>query len=361
MRYLAFKFLFILLFYCTSFAQDSGDSSKTNSRSIRFYPYMFYTPETKFAIGAAAISYFRSSGNDRTKPSKITLSAYYSVRKQYNIILSPELFLNNEKYLLSADLVIGEIQDKFWGIGNQTEDFEDEDFQHRTYGVSLDFQTRTFYGIKTGIILAIKNIKIIDKKDNPFLVSGSILGSDGGMTSGAGIAFSLDYRNNIFYPSRGGFYETSATFFGEQSGSDFSFSRYLMNLRQYISLAKEHIIAMQIYGSFVGGSPPFYELSALGGQSTLRGYFQGRYRDKHYLMSQVEYRTIVWWRIGVVGFIGVGDVAPKLSQFNLRQVKYSYGFGVRFVLDKVEKLNVRMDVGIGKSSSGLYFAIEEAF
>jgi hypothetical protein len=359
--YKYFLFWVILLFHYSFYAQDSTETINSNGSSIYFYPYVFYTPETKFAIGAAAISYFRSSEKANSKPSKITLSAYYSVRKQYDIILSPELYFKEEKLLLSADFVFGEIQDKFWGVGNQTEEFDLEDYQHRTYGISLDFQTSTIFGIKSGGILEIKNTKIIDKKENPFILSGKLLGSDGGMISGAGVAFSLDHRNNIFYPSNGGFYEVSATFFGEKSGSDFSFNRYLLNLRQYASIAKDKILALQIYGSFMGGSPPFYELSALGGQNTLRGYFQGRYRDNHYLMTQTEYRTIIWWRIGVVGFLGFGDVASKPSRFNLKELKYSYGLGVRFVLDKVEKLNVRMDVGFGKNSSGLYFAIEEAF
>jgi hypothetical protein len=78
-------------------------------------------------------------------------------------------------------------------------------------------------------------------------------------------------------------------------------------------------------------------------------------------MAQAEYRTIVWWRLGMVGFFGLGDVAPQLSALRLDELKYSVGAGVRFVLDAKEKLNVRMDIGFGKDTAGLYFAIEEAF
>jgi hypothetical protein len=63
----------------------------------------------------------------------------------------------------------------------------------------------------------------------------------------------------------------------------------------------------------------------------------------------------------VVGFFGVGDVTPELSALRLTELKYSIGAGVRFVLDAKEKLNVRMDIGFGKDTAGLYFAIEEAF
>jgi outer membrane protein assembly factor BamA len=144
-------------------------------------------------------------------------------------------------------------------------------------------------------------------------------------------------------------------------GSDFDFNRYILNLRQYLSITSNHLLAIQFYGNFVGGYSPFYELPALGGQNLMRGYFLGRYRDKQYVLAQAEYRTSLLWRIGLVGFAGVGDVTDRLELIQLSELKYSVGAGLRFALDVKEKLNVRIDFGIGKNSSGIYFAIEEAF
>jgi len=45
----------------------------------------------------------------------------------------------------------------------------------------------------------------------------------------------------------------------------------------------------------------------------------------------------------------------------LKEFKYSYGFGFRYIFDKEERLTVRADFGFGKNTSGIYFAMQETF
>jgi hypothetical protein len=45
----------------------------------------------------------------------------------------------------------------------------------------------------------------------------------------------------------------------------------------------------------------------------------------------------------------------------LQGLKPSLGSGLRYAIDKKEKLNLRLDVGFGHHSYGLYFNITEAF
>jgi outer membrane protein assembly factor BamA len=340
---------------------ENSDSTDTKNFTIRVYPYLFYTPETKLALGAAAISYFRTSQDTLTKLSKLTLSGYYSTRKQYYAVFRPEFFLKQNAYKLYLDANFGNFYDKFWGIGNDTPDIETVDYIRMAYGLQLNMQARIYGHTNGGVIFEISNSVIRDKKENPYLLYGDITGSEGGMNSGIGAVFSYDSRDNNFYPGHGGILEFQAIVFEQMFGGDFNFQRYLVNYRQYSTLKKNHIMALQFYANFTSGGVPFYELPALGGQNTMRGYFLGRYRDKQYVMTQAEYRTIIWWRLGVVGFFGVGDVAPQLSALRIDELKYSIGAGIRFVLDAKEKLNVRMDIGFGKDTAGLYFAIEEAF
>jgi hypothetical protein len=43
-------------------------------------------------------------------------------------------------------------------------------------------------------------------------------------------------------------------------------------------------------------------------------------------------------------------------------MKYSVGAGLRFLFNKEEKVNLRMDIGFGSDGNrGVYFGIEEAF
>ena len=94
----------------------------------------------------------------------------------------------------------------------------------------------------------------------------------------------------------------------------------------------------------------------------MRGYFEGRYRDLTFMMLQMEYRQYFWWRLGYVVFGGVGDVADDLLNYTFKDLKYSYGLGLRFLFNQKEKVNIRIDLGFGQDgNSGLYFGVEESF
>jgi hypothetical protein len=109
------------------------------------------------------------------------------------------------------------------------------------------------------------------------------------------------------------------------------------------------------------GDVPFYKLPALGGKR-MRGYFNGRYRDNFYMVMQLEYRQMVWWRLGFAVFGGVGNVAEEMIDFSFKNIKYNFGAGLRLMFNEAEKVNLRVDFGMGSGgNAGLYFGIEEAF
>ncbi len=93
----------------------------------------------------------------------------------------------------------------------------------------------------------------------------------------------------------------------------------------------------------------------------MRGYYEGRYLDNLLLAAQTEYRMHVWEKIGVVGFIGFGDVAEKFRNFRLPDLKPSAGIGLRYALIPEENLNIRLDFAVGKATNNFYINISEAF
>lgn len=99
----------------------------------------------------------------------------------------------------------------------------------------------------------------------------------------------------------------------------------------------------------------------LGGAELMRGYYEGRYRDKQFIGGQAEYRMPIWWRFGAAAFAGLGDVAPAIQEFRLSSFKPSYGLGLRFMVNPKEKVNIRLDYAWGQQTSGFYLEITEAF
>ena len=92
----------------------------------------------------------------------------------------------------------------------------------------------------------------------------------------------------------------------------------------------------------------------------MRGYYRGRYRDNNMYSVQAEYRIPVYWRFGLDIFAGFGDVGPNII-FDLKTTKPSYGVGLRFSVDKKEKINIRFDYARGKDSQAFYISFGEAF
>lgn len=357
-----FPIIFTIIFSFNSlcFSQEP-DSTKSTEIKFYFYPFAFYTPETEIAIGAGAVSYYRNTADSLNQPSKVTLTGYYSFRKQYSITLRPEFYLKRNTYRVFIEANLGDFADKFWGIGNDTPDIETADYMRQAYGILFNAQKRLHRQYRGGFIIEVKNSVIGDRKENPFLQTVMIPGSDGGMTVGLGLSLAYDSRNSIFFPVMGSFIELQTTFYDKSIGSEFTYQRYLINYRKYFGLSYNHTMAFQAFGNFTGGTVPFYELPYVGGPATMRGYFWGRYRDNHFMTVQLEYRTILFWRVGFAAFAGMGDVSDSFTNWPLSDFKHSIGAGVRYVLDPKEKLTVRIDLAFGKGSSGLYFAIEEAF
>jgi len=344
------------------FAQSEEDTTETKKFGIFGYPYAFYSPETELAFGVGGMAYFRLADVPDIELSNIILSGYYTINNQYKITLTPELYLNAKGDFLTSDIYFGEFLDKFYGFGGESEEIDDPDYLTKDFGIYINYQKNFTANIEAGIIYDYLNSSISDKKTNPFLADDNLLGSEGGVSSGLGISLAWDSRDFAYVATRGWYYYASATFYSEALGSTFDFNEYLFDFREYYRLGSaKHMFAFQGYGKFTRGNPPFYEVPRLGGGTTMRGYFEGRYRDNNYLTVQMEYKAVLFWRIGGVLFAGMGDVAGEFKYFKLVNAKYSYGFGFRYIFDKEERLTIRADFGFGNNTSGVYFSMQETF
>lgn len=337
----------------------------SHQTSIKGYPYIYYTPETALAIGVGGIATFYTSRELILRPSKISLSGYYSTRKQYKISLTPQLYMLKNRYFLSGNINFGDFVDKFWGIGSTSPDMENVDYDSRAWGVLVNFQypplLRFMPQNKSGIIYDYYHYLIRDARNHPGLRDPHLIGRNGGVSSGLGLTVVWDTRNHIFFPTGGGYYQVKAIYYLRELGSSYDFNSYEIDLRKYFGFGGWEVLAVQVFASFAAGHPPFYELPMLGGANLMRGYYQGRYRDRYFMSTQMEYRTHLWWRLGAVAFLALGDVSPTMREFNIRYAKVSGGFGFRFLFNQKEKVNVRMDIGFGRGTSGVYFGMEEAF
>lgn len=374
------KTLYLLLYFFTSviIAQTESDTVLAGKVGIikkdsvlaskigwMAYPYAFYTPETQFAIGAGALVYFRTSPEIKLQQSKILFAGYYTTNDQYFMRLAPTLYFKGEKkFLNETQFLFAKEKMEFHGTGSIRDDIEDPDYTHRYFRFSTELIAKKIIAdeMYTGLNIDLSTNSVYDF-DNNIVLTDSVYtyGKEGGFVSGLGWTFFWDTRNYQFYPTQNGYYKLKVFFYNSLFFSEFNYTQVIADLRQYFELLPNQILAFQLYFDGTNGDTPFFRLPMMGGSQRMRGYFEGSYRDKRFITFQAEYRTRIWWRFGAVAFCGIGNVGENFFDMELKHSKFSYGGGLRFLFDKEEHINLRIDFGFGKNTSGVYFGMEEAF
>jgi len=194
------------------------------------------------------------------------------------------------------------------------------------------------------------------------LASGSVRGVENSTVSGPGLSLAWDTRDHTWEPSRGLWLQLGARWARDGFGSDYDFNEFNADLRGYVSLGERTVLAGQLLGSRLEQDVPFFVLPKLGGEYGLRGYRGGLYRDNVRVLGRAEIRRdAVWKRLGVVGFAGLGDVAPTPGKVTTTGSLWTAGFGLRYLLDRGEKVKIRLDFGWGNGDSGFYLSLGEVF
>ena len=100
-------------------------------------------------------------------------------------------------------------------------------------------------------------------------------------------------------------------------------------------------------------------LSELGGSRRMRGYYKGRYRDKNSAVLQVELRQKIYRRHGVAMWAAAGNVFPDFKRISFAHTLPEIGIGYRFEFKN--RINIRLDMGVGRNGTGINFNVNEAF
>lgn len=385
-----FKGLFLLLFLTAFFpamAQERKEQPKKENLFQRSYqkllkgedslsqkdgffilPLLYYTPDTRFAYGAAGVYYFNTAKQDKTaevhptRLSYIRLLADYTQNDQLDVWSNWNIFTREEKWLFKGDLRYRNFPDSYYGIGNDSKAEDREKYSYDFYSIKALVMKRLGEHTFAGFDLLYENEYNFTFEDpEGSLASREVEGSRGGIGTAVGSVFTFDSRDNVVNAYRGKYAQLSAYFFLPELGSTFDFVNLDAVFNTYHKLPNSHILATNIAAQFNFGEVPFLDLAKVGNDDLLRGYARNRYRDDHFLAGQTEYRFPIYKRLGAVAFVGIGDVFSNPEQLSFSYLKYSYGGGLRFTINKKERLNIRFDYGFGRDQSSFYLMVTEAF
>lgn len=329
-------------------------------------PVVSYSPETSlgFGFGAKYLFKMRGSGDD-TRTSNMPVSARYTLENQFIVYSGFEIFSPGEKWMLEGNVQLQSFPRLYFGLGDETPESNEEKFSYRQVLIEPILLKKTWIDyLFVGAGIRYNKISGVSFEDEMGLLANTdVAGTYGSESVGAEIALVYDSRDNLLNAFSGWYFEFTYGFYDEAFGSSQTFELTRWDLRLYwmLSEKRQDVLAFQFIGHLTDARAPFSELAYFGSSEMMRGYYEGRYIDRTMLATQVEYRRHLFGRFGGVLFAGIGNVQPELNDFNLGSIDYSFGFGLRFLLESKERLNLRMDWGFGEGTNNYYLNISEVF
>lgn len=344
------------------------DSTKKNKRyKILGLPLFFYVPETKFGGGAAGLVTFHFKKDSLiTRPSSVQFGLAYTQLKQTLVYLPYNLWMKNEKYNLFGEIGYYRYNFFFWGVGNKQAFSNRELYDVVFPRIKLNVLQRVVKNTYTGLKFNYDDFRVTRVDSGGILDAGTVIGAKGNVVSSLGWVIKHDSRDNLFNASKGYFAELSLQLDNKAWGSSYNNTRVIFDGATYFTTKFKNpkfnqTLALNAYAVYGDGPIPFNQMAMLGGTRKMRGFYEGRYRDNNLLMLQAEYRAPLFWRIGAVAFATVGDVANRFDNFKINEFKVAYGGGLRVMIDKKQKINVRLDMGWADPKPNFYLTVTEAF
>ena len=338
---------------------DSNKNKKHKRFDFSVIGGPHYASDTKFGLGLVAAGLYRTDPNDSIlPPSNVSLYGDVSSVGFYMLGVRGNHIAPKGRYRIDYHLYFYSFPSDFWGIGYEMgdNDANKSDMKRWQAQAEVSFLFRVADNFYIGPMASYDYV-IGKHIERPELLQGM---DQHTWNVGAGVSLVYDNRDNLTNPHRGICLNINQMFRPRFMGNDYAFSTTAFRFDAYQRLGKGTVLAEDIGANLNFGNPSWGMMAELGGTHSMRGYYEGRYRDKHSLEATVELRQHVWKRNGIVVWVGAGTIFPKFSALRSKQILPNAGVGYRWEFKK--NVNVRLDYGFGKSGqSGFLFNINEAF
>ena len=176
---------------------------------------------------------------------------------------------------------------------------------------------------------------------------------------GVGVSYTFDSRDFMLNASRGWFMQLDLTTNPTFLSNNNTYWSAELQLATYRKAWRGAIIAGELHTRQSTGQVPWPMLADVGSSNRMRGYYEGRYRDKNVIDAQVELRQHIWHRNGIVLWLGAAEVFPRYSDMRFSRILPNAGVGYRWQFKK--GVNVRLGYGFSSNGTGFIFNINEAF
>lgn len=362
--------IFLFSFRLSGQEKETDTIFDKDSKTFMVLPLIINNPTMKTGFGAMPMYFFKFNAEDKlSPPSIVALYGIYSTNKSYVFVPSARLYWNNDK---NRATIIGgrfRMNNDFNYENEQGDDFQLVYSELRNF-VTLEYSRKIVGDFYLGLLyLGTKTKYVFDQgseEENDF--TEDFFNKNGitdNFVSSIGLNISFDNRDYVYYPTSGLTFSVRPKLNREWLGSDSDYIDTDFSAAYFYALSENSILAFAIAGGFATGDVPFDGYQGYGVRNSLRGYAPGKYKGRHMIASQVEYRRKIYKRWGAVLFAGSGSIwgNEKNGEESFeRNWLPSAGLGARYMVSKEKKINLRLDFAVGvDGNQGLYFGIMEAF
>ena len=318
-----------------------------------------YSTDTKLGIGLVAAGLYRTDRTDTSlPPSNVSLFGDFSSVGFYLLGIRGTHLFPQDRYRLDYTLYGFYFPSKLWGIGYEQGNRNENESELKRWQarVKASFLVRIAPNLYVGP-MATYDFVLAKQVERPEWLEGMDRRT---ANFGLGLTMVYDTRDVMTNPHEGCYVSLSQSFQPRFLGNDYAFSTTDWRINAYQRVWRGGILAGDFRGTLNIGHPSWGMMAQLGSAQSMRGYYEGRYRDKHKMEGTLELRQHVWRRNGVVAWIGAGTVFHSVHSLRADRVLPNYGLGYRWEFKK--DVNVRLDYGFGKGGqNGFLFNINEAF
>jgi len=351
--------------YFDSVVNNKSDLSQPQ---LLVYPTLAFAPETSWEFGLSALYVYFAKRDTTNRLSEINAFTFFTLENQYGFWFDHAIYSDQNRWFFLGRARIQSFPLFYHGIGNDTP----KEFLARVEANQILIKERVLRNLKNDLYLGLEfdyqrlaeTDFVLDDPQNPNFELP--LGHEGSSNIGLGLGLIQDNRHNVLNVRKGLFSELAFLHYNPAWGSTHKFTSLISDTRVYRPMGKNNVLAMQLLGQFNFGDVPFNQLALMGGESIMRGYYYGRYRDRNQLAAQIEYRFLplpfnFTDRIGMAIFAGAGSVFNQEENLNISDFVFSGGAGLRFLLFPKKDIWTRLDFAVTEEGTGFYIFIGESF
>ena len=323
-------------------------------------PGPHYSSTVGLGLGVVATGLYSLDRSDSLLPkSNVTLYGDITTKGFMMAGIKGNNIFKRDRYRLDYRLYMYTFPTTFWGIGfdNGKLDANETSYRRIKFDAMARFMLKVAPNTYLGPVVSYQFVQAREIEDKGLPL---FRGEDKNLhAQTAGISFTYDSRDFMLNAYKGWFVQLDQTFTPRFFGNDYCFSTTDLTVCNYHKVWKGGVIAGEWHSRFNYGNPAWCMMSEAGSTSRMRGYYEGRYRDKNIVELQVELRQHVWKRNGIALWAGAGQVFPEVEALRWKHTLPNYGIGYRWEFKK--RINVRLDYGFTRDGGSFLFNINEAF